>query len=305
MRRILKGLGWIAFAVAATLSAFLVEAHWEIRRIAPPLADRASLDARLDVPDGPVALHVVNTATQRSRGGDPSLGHPAFRIEWPDGRVFLIDLGMDADGAREFGETIERFVDAEPIETYGSVAEQLGAGVDRVAGVAFTHLHIDHTQGIAALCAALGRDVDVFQTTWQARRGNYTTAPGRESVEASGCARLRELTDGPIYDVPGFPGLVAVAAGGHTPGSTVYFARVGDTTWVFAGDISNVQDALLGNRPKPWAYSLFVTPEATERLEELRRWLAAVHALPGYRVTVSHDVDAIAASAIPAWPRGD
>jgi len=305
MGRIAKGLGWIAFAVLATLGIFLAEAHWEIRRIAPLLADRGALDAKLDAPGGPIRLHVINTATQPGGDGGPSIGHPSFRIEWPDGRVFLIDVGMDPAGAEEFGRTLELLIDAEPIQPHGSLAEQLGADAQNVAGVAFTHLHIDHTQGFAELCRSVGRGIDVFETTWQARRGNYTTASGREAVDASGCARKRELADGPVYTVPGFPGLVAVAAGGHTPGSTVYFVRVGDTTWALAGDISNFHDALIENRPKPKLYSLLVTPEATTRLEALRRWLAAIHALPGYEVVVSHDVDAIAASGPPAWSGRD
>jgi glyoxylase-like metal-dependent hydrolase (beta-lactamase superfamily II) len=301
MRRIAKGLGWIVLAILVTLGGFLAEAHWEIRRISPALPDRRALAAKLDVAGGPVSIHFVNTATQRSKPGRGTIGHPSFRLEWPDGRVFLIDVGMDAAGAEAFGRGMELLLGSDPIEPHGSLAQQLDETVGDVQGIAFTHLHSDHTQGLTALCEALGRGVDVFQNPWQSVRGNYTTSPGRNDLESAGCARTAALGAGPVFALPGFPGLVAVAAGGHTPGSTVYFARVGDLIWVLAGDISNFRDALLENRPKPRAYSLLVTPEAPIQLESLRRGLAEFNALPEFTVLVSHDIDAIVASGMPAW----
>jgi hypothetical protein len=71
---------------------------------------------------------------------------------------------------------------------------------------------------------------------------------------------------------------------------------------VFAGDVTNFRAALIENRPKPRAYSLLVTPEAPAVLERLRVWLGDLDARPDLRVVVSHDLDALEASGLPAWP---
>ena len=130
---------------------------------------------------------------------------------------------------------------------------------------------------------------------------NYSTSPGKANLEAAECARFEVLAGGPVYEFPGFPGLLAVAAGGHTPGSTIYLARVKGQIWVFAGDVTNFMQNLRENRPKPLIYSLLIVPESRSRLEELRTWLLDLDARSGFKVLVSHDLDAIEKSPLPAW----
>jgi glyoxylase-like metal-dependent hydrolase (beta-lactamase superfamily II) len=292
---------WLGLALAATVAlplAVLLGAHREIRGLEAELPERTELAALADVADGPQRVGYVDTATQPGYRSSP-LSHPAFVLEWSDGRVFLIDAGMDPEQARAFSRPFELLLGSGPIEPHGSLARQLGPVVQRVRGMAFTHLHPDHTGGIVSLCAERGDALPVFQIRWQAELVNYTTRPGREQLEAAGCARPQRLADAALAPVPGFPGLAAIAAGGHTPGSTIYAAHVAGTTWIFAGDVTNSKRNLLENRPKPWVYSLLIVPEAPERLEALRLWLAALDAEPGFRVVVSHDRDALAASGLP------
>jgi len=299
MRRVGLVLALVLVSLVLLASAFLVEAHIEIRGLDPELPNRAELSRALAVADAPSALHLLLTASQP--GSDGSIAYPSFALEWADGRIFLIDTGMDREGARAFGRIMQRLLGSDPIEAYGSPAELLGEASGRVQGVAFTHLHNDHTGGLASLCAGRDRELLVFQTPWQADFGNYTVAPGREDLEAAVCACRERLTGGPVFSVPGFPGLVAMQAGGHTPGSSVFAARVGDATWVFAGDVTNFRSALLANEPKPAAYSLLVTPEAPQVLERLRTWLAALDAAPDFSVVVSHDAGALKPSGVQPW----
>ena len=299
MKLFFKIVGALLLAVVLLLGAILVEAHVEIRGVDPALPELAELRRAIRVSDGPQSIHVLNTASQVSPEG--VMAHPSFIFEWADGRVFLVDVGMDEAGAIAFGRPLEAMLGADPIKSLGSVAERLGAALGRVQGAAFSHLHIDHTGGLEPLCEARGRPIGVYQTSWQAERGNYSTKPGDDVLTRASCTRRERLEDAAISAIPGFPGLVAIAAGGHTPGSTVFVARVGDVTWILAGDVSNSKSALLANEPKPLVYSLFIVPESPTRLERMRLWLSALDAEPDMRVIVSHDQAALEGSGIPAW----
>jgi len=210
----MRALRWALLAIAALagllvllLAAALGLAHLEIRSIDPPLpapdrlvappAGRADRSA-----DWPVRLRWIDTARQvmptsqvlALRDGEPdppfAMSHPAFVVEWADGRIFLVDLGMDAASAVAFGAPLEALADAEPIEPLVAAAERLGDAVRRVRGVAFTHLHADHVAGVEALCRrrprADGR-IRWVRSAAQARGTNFTTRGPRATVDASPC----------------------------------------------------------------------------------------------------------------------
>ncbi len=263
-------------------------AHRQIRTIAPALPTLDAIVAALAVEAAPTRLYYVNTASQRNPAG--SLGHPGVVIEWSNGRSFLIDTGMPPAQAVAFGRPIEWLLDAEPTQTFGSLADQLGEGVNKVAGVAFTHLHSDHTDGLPQICARQQTPATVFQTPLQYEQRNYTTDMGFEALAAARCARVK-LPSADIIPLPGFPGLVAISLGGHTPGSTLYAARVGQHYWLFSGDITNDKRSLLEDLPKHWTYSLLVVPEDTQRTALLRNWLRALDEKPNVTVLPAHDVD--------------
>jgi glyoxylase-like metal-dependent hydrolase (beta-lactamase superfamily II) len=247
------------------------------------------LDARLDpAPDEPYVM-----------------SHPSFALEWPDGRIFLIDLGMEREAALAFGGPIEWLGGADPIEPHASVAESLGAEAARVAGVAFTHLHTDHTSGISALCRAAAGPIRLFQGRLQAERTNFTTRAGAAQLEAAACLRREVLDGAPLLAVPGFPGLAIVPAAGHTPCSQVLIAHVreasGVRTWVFTGDVVNAQDAVRLDLPKPFLYRLLMVPESEARLARMRAFLRELASHPGVGLLVSHDERSLEASGVPLF----
>jgi len=295
-----KGLLVLLGVGALVLAVVLAEAHVEIRSIHPPLPDAAALLALTDVPDTPVRIAYLDTASQT--GDAPAtLAYPAFLLDWADGRRFVVDAGMERKQALAFGRFIELALGADPIVPHGSLSEQLGPEVRRIAGLGFTHLHNDHTGGLPGLCRALGRTLPVFQTPWQADLGNYSTRPGRAQLAAAECAQVERLPARPLAAIPGFAGLAVVPGAGHTPGSSVFAARVGERIWLLAGDVTNFRINLDEDRPKPWIYSLFVVPEARDRLAELRRWLRELDARPEFQVVVSHDLEALQRSGLPAY----
>ena len=265
--------------------------------IAPELPGWEALDAALDVTNGPIRVAYINTASQSTFPGE--LGHPGILVDWPDGRRFLIDTGMPPENAQAFGEPME-LLGAGPTTTFGSVATQLDRAVESVRGIAFTHLHNDHTEGLPGICAAQERAATVYQTPLQHSELNYTTDIGMVALDAAVCPR-QVLDGGIIQPIPGFPGLVAVSLGGHTPGSTMYAVRVGGKTWIFSGDITNDRRSLVEDLPKQWWYSALIVPEDTDRTAMLRRWLGRLDKRAGVTVLPAHDVVAMAAAGLPNW----
>lgn len=292
-KAVLSVLGFV-FVGSAVLLAATIPARWQIRHIAPELPDWAALDAALNQSGGPVGLAYINTASQVTTLGE--LGHPAIVLDWPDGRRFLIDTGMPPAEAQAFGKPIE-LLGAGPTTTFGAVATQLGAAVHAVKGIAFTHLHSDHTAGLPGICAAQAAAATVYQAPLQQQELNYTTDIGMAALDAAVCPRAVLGAD-VIKPVPGFPGLVAVSLGGHTPGSTMYAARVAGETWIFSGDITNDRRSLLENIPKPWWYSALVVPENVARTAALRVWLRALDEQPRVTVLPAHDVAAMTAAGL-------
>ena len=320
IKKILLGLLLLVVLVVGAAAVGLVWAHSAIRRERAPLPSADLVAAGATSGDGPVHVSYINTASQvmpRSAVLDPAqdprpnepyvMSHPSFVLEWADGRVLLVDVGMTRQGAVEFGGPIEKLGGGKPIEPHGAAAEQLGAARVRVQGAIFTHLHLDHVGGVADVCNGLDHRVRVFQTEAQAERPNYTTRPGLKLLSNTTCAQTERLAGGPLFPVPGFPGVFVIAAGGHTPGSQLIVAHVknADTTRtiVFVGDIVNNIDGVTYNIPKPFLYRLLMVPEDNQRQDELRRYLRDLRDQRGVLLMVAHDQLQIEHSGIPAYKR--
>lgn len=321
LRRIALALVALLVVVVLGVAIFLGLAHRAIRRERAPLPTIAELSLHAADAGLPARLAFVDTASQpmpRSAvldpGADPApdaryvMSHPSFVLEWSDGRLLLVDLGMDREGALAFGAPLERLAGASPIEPHPAVAERLAGATSRVGAVVFTHLHSDHVGGVTALCAArAGVPFDVFLTDAQDARTNHTDRPGRELLRATPCVRARALgPGGGLVPLPGYPGVFVIAAGGHTPGSqlVVAFVRRGEAAqgFLFTGDIVNALDGALQDVAKPWAYRTFLVPEDDERQAELRRFLRAARDEAGLTLLVSHDALALEAAGLERWP---
>ncbi len=282
----LKILGAVLLLAVLAGAVFLWNVHRQVSSVAPPLPALDSLNALRD-PNGPISAQVLKVSDQTLPGRE--ISHNAVLVTWPDERAFLIDAAMDATEAAEFGELMNLMSSGDaPAAFYGTVAEQLGNTLEQVAGVGFTHLHIDHTQGLVALCEAAGRRILGVQTAHQNTLHNFNTSEGARIVESS-CLDVQTLPGDRITRVPGFPGLAAMSLGGHTPGSTLWVIALPEVTLLLAGDIVNSQNAVSHDIDKPWLYSAVLVPEDTERTAEIRAWLRAAQADAGFSVVVSHD----------------
>jgi glyoxylase-like metal-dependent hydrolase (beta-lactamase superfamily II) len=315
VRRIVRGLAAALALALAAAAAGLVLAHREIRARDPELPSDAELLALAAAPGGPVAAGWHETAHQampRARVLDPSrdpdprapyaMSHPSFALAWSDGRLLLVDLGMEREAALAFGRPLE-WASAEPAVFESGAASALGPAAERVAGVLFTHLHSDHVEGVRALCAARGgATLPVFQTAAQAERANFTTRPGRRLLAEAGCTAPVRLPEGRLAALAGFPGVAVVDAAGHTPGSQVVLALLsGGRRLAFTGDVANHVEGIRKNVGKPALYSLLVVPESPERLERLRGWLGRLERELGFELVVPHDRAQLAALALPPF----
>lgn len=300
---------WIVRLLAIVVFVYgvvLVEAHYEMAQTRAALPLQKDLAAVSDGAEGPVRVRYINSGTQVGPDGRRGT-YGGFLLEWADGRAFAIDLGMTKPTAIDFAASLE-LLGAEPVEAFGSFSEVLGDEAKKVAAVGFSHLHYDHTEGIRTICASRasrpgGAELAVYQVPDQYHRGNFGTWAGQQDVDEAGCATRRQLRSGPLYEVLGFPGLAAFGVGGHTPGSTVWVAKVGGKHWIFAGDVTNHFANLKNDVAKPLPYSTLLIPESRTRLHELRVWLSQLDDLDNFTVVVSHDLDRIAEVGIEIVPK--
>lgn len=300
MRTLIKLVMALVAVCLVLAGIFLVPAHLQVRDVVPPLPDDAELRALLSIENGPVSVRYVNTSTQQLPTG--RLGHVVFLIQWADGNVFMLDAGMDRANAIEFGKLLETALGADEAVPHGNIAELVGDEIRNVVGVGFTHLHIDHTQGIEPFCEARGPGARVYQTHWQRDLHNFNTEQGA-AIVAQSCLEAGTLDGEGIYTIEGFPGLGIVGLGGHTPGSTLFAVADKGRLWLFAGDTTNTKANLLSNTGKGFVYSYLLVPENTTRTEELRRWFARLDAEPDMTVIVSHDIGDTEASGMLPFVR--
>ncbi len=290
-------LGLVALAVLG-LAIFLVPPHLQTQGIEPGLPNEQALRSLMETENGPIAVHYVLTASQEVRGRE--LAHTTFVIEWANGNLFIIDAGMDETGAAEFAELMSTLSGGGNAEFFGTVSDQLGVPLQQVNGIGFTHLHIDHTQGVTAFCDARGSGTVLLQTVHQRSQHNFNTVEGAEIVVKS-CLSRGTLKGTEVQTSDAFPGLGLIALGGHTPGSTLFAVGTKDHLWLFSGDTTNTKYDLMNNRGKGFVYSGLLVPENTGRTEDLRLWLARLDAHADIDVIVSHDMEALRASGMPKF----
>ena len=301
----------------------LIWAHLELAGLDPPLPEAAELENLRSAADPPVRLWWWNTSSQAAprgmaldRGSDPGggpwvLSHPAFVLEWADGRRLLIDAGMTPAAAERFGAPIVQAGGTPPV-VRKSLAERLGGAAGQLGGVLFSHLHTDHVEGLGDVCRArAGASLPVFQTPNQRDLTNYTTRAGREMLDAAGCGRPQELSADALASIPGFSGVGVVAAAGHTPGSQILLAVLGGGTerrlLVLTGDVANHVDGIRLGVPKPVLYRSLMVPESEGRLRRLREWLAGLER-EGATLLVPHDglhLESLALAELPVPPPRD
>lgn len=291
MKWLLRVASGVVVLVVVFLAVILLPAHIQVRSVTPDLPSQDKLLA-LRNDNGPVKVSYVLTSSQQVERGQ--ISHTSIIVEWENGKSFLIDTGMSKQEAENFAALLKKIDSSAGTATvYGTISELLGAKIYEIDGVGFTHLHIDHTQGIENFCSVRGDGAVLLQTASQKELHNFNTTKGAGLVSAS-CLKSgtfsSEASSG-WYQSTDFPGLAAFELGGHTPGSTLWAVAVGQKVLLFSGDITNDKASLDFDRPKSALYSYMLVPENTKRTAQLRKWLRGLDQSDLFSVIVSHDLE--------------
>jgi glyoxylase-like metal-dependent hydrolase (beta-lactamase superfamily II) len=225
------------------------------------------------------------------------LTHPSFRFVWPDGGMLVVDAGLSPGEAARFARTT-RWLGAGPVACGRDAFAGIAAG--RVRGTLFTHLHVDHLDGLRVLCA--GRAAIAVRVSPEQRASDERFERlGREALDdlaRAGCVREQPwevIGDGlAAPGIAGFPGVHRIAVPGHTPGSQILVGYLASPQGppravVIAGDIVNHRAGLRADRPKPWWYRRLLVRE-DDALQATNRALLARLEQEGFEIWVNHHV---------------
>jgi glyoxylase-like metal-dependent hydrolase (beta-lactamase superfamily II) len=154
------------------------------------------------------------------------------------GRIVLVDTGLGAEGASQFGEPAGHLMDS-------LAASGIAAG--QIDQVIISHAHLDHIGGLTV--AAGGRRVPVFARArhyfWQAEWDFWTSSEGLAQVpdELADAARthLPPLHQAGLVELVSretevLPGVRLLPAAGHTAGHMVVALTSGDGGALYLGD---------------------------------------------------------------------
>lgn len=210
--------------------------------------------------------------------GDVRMTYTAFQIVGPSGNI-VIDGAVDQDTLEQMTRGKGPFCAA--------CYERVLDATARASTVMITHEHLDHVMAIARHPEpdALGPHLRVTQAQLeglpQHARGGVLP-PALANVHALDLSRPQRLA----------PGVVAVAAPGHSPGSIVIFVRTQAREYLFVGDIVWVMSSIEDLRGRPrfihWLMPA-VDPDRSAVLRQIRALREIGDLEPDLVILPAHD----------------
>jgi glyoxylase-like metal-dependent hydrolase (beta-lactamase superfamily II) len=278
-----------AAAVAALLTAGALRvvaqgdgAAWtanleDVRRVERTLPGRRPL--RLNVLKFAESRRTKNFSV-KGAAAEPSVqARTAFQLVYADGTV-MIDAGMDQQVHDFFGRGVREPYDA-------SAARDVERAIRSARLIVVTHEHGDHVAGVVR--PPLAAEVASRTLLTRSQVQSLTTAPQMPEIRLSPADASRYLVVDYEKYLPVAPGLTAIRASGHTPGSQMLHVRlesgrevllIGDTAWHMDG----VRTAT--GKDAPWVV------EDVEAVNAQLRWLSELSRQEKNLVIVaSHDAE--------------
>jgi N-acyl homoserine lactone hydrolase len=301
----------LALGIALSCQACGVTTH----RVEPAdlghVSSLAAMEANMDSP-GPIEVDTIASADWAvPLSGLLNLDAPASRdaqlqdrdepiqiyahlLRHPQHGAYLVDSGVSRQLLAEPGRfgvnsLMLHFMPLDKMRIRRSTAEIVALQPDKLQGVLFTHLHIDHVSGMPDIAATVPLYVGKGEVG--ARNFQNLFVQGSTDALLNGKASLHEWAFGgaadeplsSVIDVFGDGSLYAVNVPGHTPGSTAYIARTAHGPVLLAGDTCHTS----------WGWTHGVEPGSYSDDRPLnRRSLLALKALaqrhPALQVRLGH-----------------
>jgi glyoxylase-like metal-dependent hydrolase (beta-lactamase superfamily II) len=203
--------------------------------------------------------------------------HQVFQLVWAD-RSVLIDTAFPREALERvaaFGDGAGRYHDA----GWAAVERALA----RADQVFVTHEHFDHLAGAARLPLERAEHLRL-----DAAQLANTAALDESGIPAALREKLRPLEAAPALAVA--PGVVLLAAPGHTPGSQIVYVRRQDgREALFLGDVAWNADQIRNLHYRPRIVTLVIGENRSQVLAQLRALHELLAAHPEVAQIVSHD----------------
>jgi glyoxylase-like metal-dependent hydrolase (beta-lactamase superfamily II) len=203
--------------------------------------------------------------------------HQVFQLVWAD-RSVLIDTAFP----REQLAQVAAFADGA-----GTYHDAGWAAVERALATAeqvfVTHEHFDHLAGASRLAPERADHLRL-----NAAQLANTAALDESGIPAALRERLRPLEAAPALAVA--PGVVLLAAPGHTPGSQMVYVRCQDgREALFLGDVAWNSDQIRNLHYRPRIVTFVLGENRSQVLAQFRALHELVAAHPEVAQVVSHD----------------
>lgn len=196
------------------------------------------------------------------------VGVMAWRLEVPGGKPVMIDSGIQQKDADNTASS----------KFHADAQQRIARSLTEAGLILLTHEHLDHAGGVMALAADSPVRSSVRLNQAQAK------APG-----LSGTAVLA----GGLVPFAVAPGIVAIPAPSHTPGSQLIFVVLADgSELLFVGDVSSFTQNWSEGRARSRLVSQTIQ---SEDRGEVFSWLSTIAALkradPALVVIPGHDFE--------------
>jgi glyoxylase-like metal-dependent hydrolase (beta-lactamase superfamily II) len=271
----------------------------------------AAMEALLDQP-GPIQLETINSAdwfvplagllnlksTEAIKAGLKDRDEPiqvyAHVLKHPQYGNFLVDTGvskklLDDPGKEGVSWLILKGMPIEKLHLNKGTAEIVQGLHGKLAGVFFTHLHIDHISGMPDI----PNDVPLYIGTTESTEKNWMNmvVQGSSDRLLKNKQPLQEWQFQPdpqnkfegIMDIFGDGSVFALSVPGHTPGSVAYLVRTTKGPVLLTGDTCHTR----------WGWEHTVEPgdytqDHERNLKNLRSLKNLVAAHPRIEVRLGH-----------------
>lgn len=275
----LAGLAWYALldadGPAAAEGEFDIAAYRAL--VANDAPEMLPTDVRVEFVGANEAPSFAAVAGDFS--GERTFSYTAFQVLAPGGDI-VIDGAVDQDTVTQMSSGGAGQFSA---EAYARVLDAM----TRASRITITHEHLDHVMAIARHPAPASIAPRLALTRPQLAGLPQHAIGGRLAPEIAGIAPADFANPTRIA-----PGVVAVAAPGHSPGTILIYVRSAAREYLFIGDIAWVMDSVRDVRGRPRAITWIipgVDPDRPAVLRQLRALHDIAAANPDLVIVPAHD----------------